>query len=127
MLIDTHVHLDAAEFDGDREALISQARAAGVAGFVVPAVAAANFAAVRALAGARTDTSVLRDRTAQRTIDCRAHGLEVEQASPFAGRSDGAVVAQQVNNRLCWDTACVACSIQLLQVRLREPKHVERR
>lgn len=56
MLIDTHVHLDAAEFDGDREALISQARAAGVAGFVVPAVAAANFAAVRALAGARTDT-----------------------------------------------------------------------
>ncbi|MDY0072974.1 MAG: TatD family hydrolase [Thauera sp.] len=55
MLIDTHVHLDAAEFDADRPAVIAAARKAGVAGFVVPAVARSNFAAVLALAAANQD------------------------------------------------------------------------
>ncbi|HRP66158.1 MAG TPA: TatD family hydrolase [Thauera sp.] len=55
MLIDSHIHLDAAEFDEDRVAVIEQARAAGVGGFVVPAVEVGNFAAVRALAGSRKD------------------------------------------------------------------------
>lgn len=50
MLIDTHIHLDAAEFDGDRDAVISAARLAGVCGFVIPAVCAANFQTVRELA-----------------------------------------------------------------------------
>lgn len=50
MLIDTHIHLDAAEFDADREALIAAAAAAGVAGFVIPAVDAGNFDTVAALA-----------------------------------------------------------------------------
>ena len=48
MLIDTHCHLDAAEFDADRDAVASAARQSGVAGMVVPAVAPGNFAAVRA-------------------------------------------------------------------------------
>ena len=52
MLIDTHCHLDAAEFDADRDATIASCRAAGIAAIVVPAVAAANFAAVRDLARA---------------------------------------------------------------------------
>lgn len=52
MLIDTHCHLDASEFDADRDATIASCRASGVAAIVVPAVAAVNFAAVRALAGA---------------------------------------------------------------------------
>jgi len=43
MLIDTHCHLDAAEFALDRDAVIARARQAGVAGFVVPAVTAAGF------------------------------------------------------------------------------------
>ncbi len=43
MLIDTHCHLDAAEFAADRDAVIARARAAGVAGFVVPGVTAAGF------------------------------------------------------------------------------------
>ncbi len=55
MLIDTHCHLDAAEFDGDREAAMAAARAAGVAGFLVPAVGVADFGAVAALAAAHAD------------------------------------------------------------------------
>lgn len=50
MLVDTHIHLDAPEFDSDRESVIAAARAAGVARFVIPAVAAWNFDTVEALA-----------------------------------------------------------------------------
>ncbi|WP_454731245.1 MULTISPECIES: TatD family hydrolase [Cupriavidus] len=50
MWIDTHCHLDAAEFDADRDAVAAAAAAAGVSGIVLPAVAVSNFAAVRALA-----------------------------------------------------------------------------
>jgi len=48
--IDTHCHLDAAEFDVDRDAVVQRARAAGVGQIVLPAVDAANFARVRELA-----------------------------------------------------------------------------
>ncbi|MEN6587861.1 MAG: TatD family hydrolase [Sulfuricella sp.] len=48
MLIDTHCHLDAAEFAADRDQVAARARAAGVEAMVVPAVEYANFADVLA-------------------------------------------------------------------------------
>lgn len=50
MLFDTHCHLDAAEFDHDREQVIARAQAAGVQAIVIPAVEVANFERVRLLA-----------------------------------------------------------------------------
>lgn len=46
MLIDTHCHLDAAEFDADRGAVAQAARQSSVSAIVVPAVERANFGAV---------------------------------------------------------------------------------
>ncbi|MHB0974916.1 MAG: TatD family hydrolase [Thiobacillus sp.] len=46
--IDTHCHLDAAEFDADRDAEYARAVAGGVGVQIVPAVSRDNFAAVAA-------------------------------------------------------------------------------
>lgn len=54
-LIDTHCHLDAGEFGGGPADVLDRARAAGVTGFIVPAVEVANFAAVEALSAAHAD------------------------------------------------------------------------
>lgn len=55
MLIDTHIHLDAPEFDHDRDAVMAAARDAGVRRFIVPAVERANFEVVEALAEQHAD------------------------------------------------------------------------
>lgn len=49
MLIDSHCHLDAPEFDADREAVVRRARAAGVGRQVLPAVDAAGWPGLRAI------------------------------------------------------------------------------
>ena len=59
MWIDTHCHLDAAEFDADRARVHEQTRAAGVSQCVIPAVHVANFASVRTLAHAQGDVYAL--------------------------------------------------------------------
>lgn len=52
MWIDTHCHLDAPEFDADRDAVLARAMANGVTQMVLPAVELGNFGTVRALAHA---------------------------------------------------------------------------
>jgi TatD DNase family protein len=51
MLIDTHCHLDAAEFAADREAVHAVALAAGVERFVIPAVSVNGFPGTKSVAG----------------------------------------------------------------------------
>ena len=50
MCLDTHCHLDASEFDLDREAVIDRAVATGVAGVLIPAVQVKDFDSVKKLA-----------------------------------------------------------------------------
>ncbi len=57
--IDTHAHLDAAEFGADRAAMLARARAAGVGCVVIPAVEPANFTSVRQLAEQTGDAYAL--------------------------------------------------------------------
>ncbi len=49
MLVDSHSHLDASEFDPDRWQVLARARAAGVMRQIVPAVSAAGWEKLRAL------------------------------------------------------------------------------
>jgi len=61
-LIDTHCHLDAAEFDADRESVIQEALKNDIQMMVVPAVHRSNFEAVTQLA---------------QTHSCCAHALGI--------------------------------------------------
>ena len=47
-MIDTHCHLDAREFDTDRDAVVAAAREAGVTTLILPSVEVSGFPAVRA-------------------------------------------------------------------------------
>ncbi len=57
--IDTHCHLDAAQFAADRDQVRERARAAGVGHCVLPAVEAGNFREVRELASRYDDSYAL--------------------------------------------------------------------
>ena len=59
MWIDTHCHLDASEFDADRNDVHQRARSKGVSSCVIPAVCAANFETVRLLAHRQQDAYAL--------------------------------------------------------------------
>jgi TatD DNase family protein len=54
MWTDTHLHLDASEYQADRALVVQRAVDTGVQRFVLPAVHASNFDAVRALAHSTT-------------------------------------------------------------------------
>ena len=53
-LFDSHVHLDAREFDVDREDVLAAAHAAGVQEMLVPAIAASDWSSVRDLCARET-------------------------------------------------------------------------
>ena len=57
--IDTHCHLDAAEFDADRDAVRQNAKTLGVETCVIPAVMASHFDEVRLLAHRHADAYAL--------------------------------------------------------------------
>ncbi|PUE33813.1 TatD family hydrolase [Limnohabitans sp. Jir72] len=59
MWIDTHCHLDAAEFDADRDVVRAHARAQGVSLCVIPAVERAHWAGVAQLAERHGDAYAL--------------------------------------------------------------------
>ena len=54
-LIDSHCHLDVAEFDADRQAVVQRARASGVHGIVVPGVMAQGWHGLWALCEGEPD------------------------------------------------------------------------
>ena len=92
MLIDTHCHLDAAEFDADRDVVALQAKQAGVQMIVIPAVEPSNFQKVIAL-------------SRQHPHCCYAlgmHPMYIEQASPSHIKALGDLVEQtlQTENKL---------------------------
>jgi len=82
--IDTHCHLDAAEFAADRDAVAARARAAGVEALVIPAVERANFPVVL--------------ETCRRYPGCHAalgiHPMYVERAQPDDLQALRAAVAE---------------------------------
>jgi TatD DNase family protein len=88
--IDTHCHLDAAEFLPDAQVVRARAAAENVAHCVLPAVEVAHFAAVRQLAYAYGDSYAL-----------GIHPLYVKQADDDdLARLDAALTAQRDDPRL---------------------------
>ncbi len=86
MLVDTHCHLDAAEFDADRDSVAQAALAAGVGRIVIPAVERANFGAVTSLcrdysacAAAYGIHPLYVDRAREEDLDALGETLDREQ------------------------------------------------
>ena len=88
MWIDTHCHLDAAEFNADRDDVVARARAAGVTQIVIPAVDVHNLDTVRLLAIKHDFAYALGIhplcvmRAAEGDLDKLAEALETHRADP---------------------------------------------
>lgn len=92
MWIDTHAHLDAAEFDADRPSVNQRSRSAGVACCVIPAVEAANFDTVRGLAHAQQDAYALGIHPLYTPQATQAHLAQLD-AALHTNRDDPRLVA----------------------------------
>lgn len=88
MWVDTHCHLDAPEFDADRDAVVERARAAQVPMLVLPAVEAAHFERVRSLAHCHGLAYALgihplyTDRAADADLELLAQALQAHADDP---------------------------------------------
>jgi TatD DNase family protein len=88
MWVDTHCHLDAAEFDADRDAVVQAAVAAGVTMQVLPAVAVRSFDTVRELAHQHGLAYALGihplyvDQAADADLDALAQALRAHRSDP---------------------------------------------
>ena len=88
MWIDTHCHLDAPEFEADRDAVVARARTALVHMLVLPAVEAAHFDRVRGLAHQHGAAYALgihplyTDRAAEGDLDRLAQALQAYRDDP---------------------------------------------
>jgi TatD DNase family protein len=92
MWIDSHCHLDAAEFDPDRDQVVDRARAAGVQMMLIPAVEASGFERVKALAHrfgfgyALGIHPLYADRAQDGDLDRLAEAVRIAQVDPnFVG------------------------------------------
>jgi len=92
MWIDTHCHLDAGEFAADVAAVRQRATAAGVLHCVLPAVAPANFEAVRQLAHRHGDSYALGIHPLC-TGEATADDLQALERALAAHRDDPRLVA----------------------------------
>jgi len=92
MWIDTHCHLDAGEFAADVAAVRQRATAAGVLHCVLPAVAPANFEAVRQLAHRHGDSYALGIHPLC-TGEATADDLQALERALTAHRDDPRLVA----------------------------------
>ena len=90
--IDTHCHLDASEFAPDAAQVRASAAEAGVAHCVLPAVAVANFEAVRTLAYAHGDSYALGIHPLY-VAQAGEHDLDALDAALTAQRDDPRLVA----------------------------------
>ena len=86
MLIDTHCHLDATEFNADRDAVAKSAQIAGVGMIVVPAVSRENFQQVIELS----------NQYAHCSMALGIHPMYVDSAQP----SDLALLKQLITAQL---------------------------
>jgi TatD DNase family protein len=84
-MIDTHCHLQTAQFDSDREAVIAEAEAAGVMSFVVPAIDIESFEATLAIANSYPN------------IHC-ALGIHPHSASEWSGEIGQKIVTEIRSN-----------------------------
>jgi TatD DNase family protein len=117
MWLDSHCHLDAEEFDADRDAVVERARDAGVGMMLIPAVEVGTFERVRNTAhrygfayalgihplyvarAGQTDLEQLAEavRTAQvdpNFVGIGEIGLDFEDGAPDAGRQEHFYQAQ---------------------------------
>lgn len=93
MWIDTHIHLDAAEYAGQQTQLLAAARREGVSAWVIPAVWPSNFDAVRMLAHATPGGAYALGIHPMFAQQCAPDALDTLQAALEAHKNDPKLVA----------------------------------